>query len=261
MMRPVSREALGVPVCIKRDDLTGLAHGRQQGAQARPAVRGGRRPRMRRAGDGRRRAEQPCPSDRGGGRAARARRARRARRCARGRAARMPVGNVLLDVLLGASIECVAADDYDGIERAITDAATRLRTAGRTPYAIPIGGASPPGVAAYADAAHELRAQRPDVDVVFVADGSGGTHAGLLAGWREHGPRVIGVDVGTRPDLAAAVARMSGTSGGARDRSRPRRTWLWPRRRSHDRGVCSSRRAPKGSCSIPSTRPRQWPRS
>jgi 1-aminocyclopropane-1-carboxylate deaminase/D-cysteine desulfhydrase-like pyridoxal-dependent ACC family enzyme len=119
---------------------------------------------------------------------------------------------MLLDVLLGASIECVAADDYEGIECAITEAAVRLRAAGRNPYAIPIGGASPPGVAAYTDAAQELRAQRPDVDVVFVADGSGGTHAGLLAGWAEQGPRVIGVDVGTRPDLAAAVARMSGTA-------------------------------------------------
>src|SRR5262249_18947193 len=77
---------------------------------------------------------------------------------------------------------------------------------------IPIGGASPPGVAAYTDAALELRAQRPDVDVVFVADGSGGTHAGLLAGFAADGPRVVGVDVGTRPNLDVAVRAMSGVN-------------------------------------------------
>ena len=121
-----------------------------------------------------------------------------------------PDGNVLLDLLLGATIEPVAADDYDAIEDAITEAAYRLAASGRRPYAIPVGGASPPGVAAYFDAAREFCAQRPDVDVVFVADGSGGTHAGLLAGFASDGPRVIGVDVGTRPNLADAVKLMSG---------------------------------------------------
>jgi 1-aminocyclopropane-1-carboxylate deaminase/D-cysteine desulfhydrase-like pyridoxal-dependent ACC family enzyme len=102
----------------------------------------------------------------------------------------------------------ITVDDYDGIEAAITAAAARLTADGRQPYAIPIGGASPPGVRAYMEAAHEFRAQRPDVDVVFVADGSGGTHAGLVTGFGDAGPKVIGVDVGTRPNLVAAVTRM-----------------------------------------------------
>jgi 1-aminocyclopropane-1-carboxylate deaminase/D-cysteine desulfhydrase-like pyridoxal-dependent ACC family enzyme len=49
-----------------------------------------------------------------------------------------------------------------------------------------------------------------------VADGSGGTHAGLVAGLGAH-ERVLGVDVGTRPDLdervpekAAEVAALAG---------------------------------------------------
>ena len=54
----------------------------------------------------------------------------------------------------------------------------------------------------------ELRAQVTDVDLVVVADGSGGTHAGLVAGFGDHG-RVLGVDVGTRPDLAEAVPEMA----------------------------------------------------
>jgi 1-aminocyclopropane-1-carboxylate deaminase/D-cysteine desulfhydrase-like pyridoxal-dependent ACC family enzyme len=65
-------------------------------------------------------------------------------------------------------------------------------------------------VRAYAEAAHEFLAQRPGVDAIFVADGSGGTHAGLLAGFASAGPHVIGVDVGTRPHLAEEVQRMSG---------------------------------------------------
>jgi 1-aminocyclopropane-1-carboxylate deaminase/D-cysteine desulfhydrase-like pyridoxal-dependent ACC family enzyme len=118
-------------------------------------------------------------------------------------------GNVLLDSLLGASIECMDVDDYDGIERAIEAAASRLADTGRTPYAIPVGGASEPGVQAYVDAAAELRTQRPEVDIVFVADGSGGTHAGLLRSFGSDGPRVVGVDVGTRPNLDEAIARLS----------------------------------------------------
>jgi D-cysteine desulfhydrase len=53
-------------------------------------------------------------------------------------------------------------------------------------------------------AAEELAVQVPDVEVVVVADGSGGTHAGLVAGFGDHA-RVLGVDVGTRPGLAEAV--------------------------------------------------------
>ena len=208
---PRLSEALGIPVCIKRDDLTGLALG---GNKARKLVRlcaealdqgcdvlvtggGMQSNHVRQTAAAAARLGLDAHVVLGG---------------ARDDKLRAPEGNVLLDLLLGASIECVPADDYDGIEQAITDAAARLRAAGRKPYAIPIGGASPPGVAAYTDAARELRAQRPDVDVVFVANGSGGTHAGLLAAWHEDGPRVVGVDVGTRPNLATAVARMSGTS-------------------------------------------------
>jgi D-cysteine desulfhydrase family pyridoxal phosphate-dependent enzyme len=122
-----------------------------------------------------------------------------------------PTGNVLLDLLFGASIECVEPDTFDVIEAAITAAASRLTARGRRPYAIPIGGASPPGVRAFADAARELRAQRPDVDVVFVADGSGGTHAGLLTGFGASAApvEVVGVDVGARPDLGNAIMSMS----------------------------------------------------
>jgi D-cysteine desulfhydrase family pyridoxal phosphate-dependent enzyme len=205
---PRLSDALGVPICVKRDDLTGLAMG---GNKARKLTR--------LVADA---LDQGCDVLVTGGGV----QSNHVRQTA-GAAARLgldahvvlgaarvsdletPAGNVLLDTLFGASVECVDTDEYDGIEQAITDAAARLRAAGLNPYAIPVGGASPPGVAAYVDAARELTEQRPDVDVVFIADGSGGTHAGLLTGFGADGPRVIGIDVGARPDLRDAISRMS----------------------------------------------------
>ena len=127
-----------------------------------------------------------------------------------GPAGESPSGNYLLDVLTGATIDVVDAPHYDDLEREIVGAADRLRADGRTPYAIPVGGANAAGVRAYADAARELLGQLDDIDWIFVADGSGGTHAGLLTGFGDDGPRIVGVDVGTRPDLDEAVPRLAG---------------------------------------------------
>jgi D-cysteine desulfhydrase family pyridoxal phosphate-dependent enzyme len=117
----------------------------------------------------------------------------------------VPSGNVLLDVLFGADIEWAGAIGYHELNAAIDEAAERLRAAGRRPYAMPIGGASPVGEQGYAAAAAELLAQLPDVELVVTAGGSGGTHAGLAMGFGDHG-KVLGVDVGARPDLAEFVA-------------------------------------------------------
>jgi D-cysteine desulfhydrase family pyridoxal phosphate-dependent enzyme len=119
-----------------------------------------------------------------------------------------PTGNVLLDELFAVPIEYVGGLDYYPLEDAIVAAADRLRAEGRRPYAIPVGGASPVGTLGYARTALELEEQLPGVDVVVVADGSGGTHAGLVAGLGDHA-RVLGVDVGTRPDLATAVPALA----------------------------------------------------
>jgi D-cysteine desulfhydrase family pyridoxal phosphate-dependent enzyme len=205
---PRLSEALGVQVCIKRDDLTGLAMG---GNKARKLTR--------LVADA---LEQRCDVlVTGGGVQSNHVRQTAAAAARMGLDAHVvlgaatqddlaaPAGNVLLDTLFGASIELGSTGEYDGIEAAINDAAERLRREGRRPYAIPVGGASAPGIAAYSDAAVELRAQRPDVDTVFVADGSGGTHAGLLSGFGTDRVRVLGVDVGARPALADAIFRMA----------------------------------------------------
>jgi D-cysteine desulfhydrase family pyridoxal phosphate-dependent enzyme len=128
----------------------------------------------------------------------------------------VPSGNVLLDELLAPKIVWAGPLDYYGVEAAIDHTTRRLIDEGRLPYAMPIGGASSVGALGYVRAAEELRGQLPDIDLVVVADGSGGTHAGLAAGMGSH-DRVLGVDVGTRPDLddqvpakAVETARLAG---------------------------------------------------
>jgi D-cysteine desulfhydrase family pyridoxal phosphate-dependent enzyme len=127
-----------------------------------------------------------------------------------------PTGNVVLDLVLRPEIVWAGPLDYYGVEAAIEDACDRLRSEGRRPYRMPVGGASAVGALGYVAAADELRGQLPDIDLVVVADGSGGTHAGLVAGLGDHG-LVLGVDVGTRPDLdeqvPAKAAEVAGLAG------------------------------------------------
>jgi D-cysteine desulfhydrase family pyridoxal phosphate-dependent enzyme len=136
----------------------------------------------------------------------------------------LPTGNLLLDHLLGAHLHPTDARTYYEIEASIEAVADEVRAAGRRPYAIPVGGASVTGALGYVDAARETAAQLAEpVDWIVVADGSGGTHAGLLAGVdassTTSSTRILGVDVGTRPDLdeqvpllAAATAAAAGLS-------------------------------------------------
>jgi D-cysteine desulfhydrase family pyridoxal phosphate-dependent enzyme len=122
-------------------------------------------------------------------------------------------GNLLLDRVLGATLHFTGADSYYEVESAIENLAAQLEADGRRPFAMPIGGASATGAAAYVWASDELLAQvdagdRDGFDWVVVADGSGGTHAGLLAGLGRRA-RVLGVDVGTRPDLDDVIPRLT----------------------------------------------------
>ena len=81
------------------------------------------------------------------------------------------------------------------------------------------------GVVAYADAVDELRPQLAAAgttpDWIVVADGSGGTHAGILAGLGDSPTRVVGVDVGTRPDLDDAVPRLAAEAARLSGRPQP----------------------------------------
>ncbi len=121
-------------------------------------------------------------------------------------------GNVLLVELFDPTVTWLGVNegpmDYYAIEAAIDETADRLAAEGRRPYRMPIGGASAVGALGYVRAAAELREQvagpMGGVDVVVVAGGSGGTHAGLAAGLGDLG-MVLGVDVGARGDLDTQV--------------------------------------------------------
>jgi D-cysteine desulfhydrase family pyridoxal phosphate-dependent enzyme len=144
-----------------------------------------------------------------------------------GKEPRVYSGNLLLDRVLGATLHFTGADSYYEVESAIEEVSARLAADGRRPFAMPIGGASVTGAAAFVEAADELRAQADRggddeaVDWIVVADGSGGTHAGLVAGLGD-AARVLGVDVGTRPDLDDVVPRLATEAAARTGRAAPR---------------------------------------
>jgi len=111
-------------------------------------------------------------------------------------------GNLVLDRLLGARVHFVGSANWLDLLQKMNDVAAAL---GPRAYAMPIGGATPVGALAYVHAADELLAQMSGPpDWIVLADGTGGTHAGLLAGLPA-GVHVLGVDV-SRPPIALADA-------------------------------------------------------
>jgi L-cysteate sulfo-lyase len=108
-------------------------------------------------------------------------------------------GNVLLDQILGATIETRAAGlDMNQELEAVGE---RLRGAGELPYLIPGGGSNPVGALGYVVSALELvaqaNAQRLRIDHVVHATGSTGTQAGFVAGIEGSNSRipVLGISV------------------------------------------------------------------
>jgi D-cysteine desulfhydrase len=128
-------------------------------------------------------------------------------------------GNLLLDHLLGAHVELVAVRRTAETWPAMEALAARLRSGGRRPYLIPVGGSVPLGAAAYAGAMLELDAQLAAAGLqphaVFHASSSSGTQAGLALGAAAlarigRDRRVAGVDVDGEPDaLERSVAGLA----------------------------------------------------
>jgi L-cysteate sulfo-lyase len=137
-------------------------------------------------------------------------------------------GNVLLDRLMGASIEYRPGGT--DMQAAIEEVGARLKEAGEVPYVIPGGGSNPTGALGYANVALELMSQANDlglrIDRVVHATGSAGTQAGLVAGFEalNSGIRVLGIGVRAPKDkqeanvykLAQATAEKIGVRGGIR---------------------------------------------
>lgn len=97
-----------------------------------------------------------------------------------------PTGNLLLHHGLGTSIRFTGDPDRSSVDGGMQDVADELRHLGRRPYVVPRGGATAVGVLGYVRASVELAAQLaklPDPPTsLWLAGGSGGTCAGLVAG-------------------------------------------------------------------------------
>lgn len=122
-------------------------------------------------------------------------------------------GNILLDRLLGANLEFPPVTQGAA---AIDTRREQLIAAGKRPYFIPTGGSTPLGALGYVRAVDELfeqaRAERIDFSHVVVPTGSGGTHAGILAGllMAGHSAEVHGIAVsGTQREKAPLVRNLT----------------------------------------------------
>lgn len=108
-------------------------------------------------------------------------------------------GNRLLLELFDAKVELV--DNLDQADEQLQALAARLRSNGKKPYLVPIGGSNALGAQGYVRAGLELAQQIEDSGLRFaavvLASGSAGTHSGLALGLSEALPQlpVIGVTV------------------------------------------------------------------
>lgn len=123
-------------------------------------------------------------------------------------------GNMLLDRLFGARLTVI--DSHASREEVMAGRAEALRSEGRAPYCIPVGGSCATGNLGYAVCAEEVLMQAGDhgekFSAVIVATGSGGTQGGLVAGLQVKGSdlRVIGIAVeGTRAEQEALAYRQA----------------------------------------------------
>ena len=95
----------------------------------------------------------------------------------------------MLDDLFGARIHDLPAGADS--TRFAQQRAEELRLAGRIAYVATLGGSSPIGSVGYAACALEIQTQSNDLDIDFAAvvvpNGSSGTQAGLVAGYRALG--------------------------------------------------------------------------
>ncbi|QFU94261.1 D-cysteine desulfhydrase [Amycolatopsis sp. YIM 10] len=90
-------------------------------------------------------------------------------------------GNIILDHLFGANVHrCADAEETGATyDRLVAEAAAD----GRKVATLPVGGSDAVGLLGYVAAAEEIRRQLTGPARILVAQGSGGTAAGLALGW------------------------------------------------------------------------------
>ena len=136
-------------------------------------------------------------------------------------------GNNLLFKLLGAEEITVVPGGSD-LNQAMSEVADDVRYGGGTPYVVPGGGSNALGALGYVACAQEIMQQSFDQSLTFdhivCSSGSGGTHAGLVAGFsgNDSSARVTGISVRakSRPQKAKILAlanSVSSLAGGRGD--------------------------------------------
>jgi D-cysteine desulfhydrase len=124
-----------------------------------------------------------------------------------------PTGNLLLDEMVGADVRFTGELDRASVDSALAKLGEVLVSKGRRPYVVPRGGATALGAAGYVRASLELADQLLATGLVpshlWLATGSCGTQAGLVAGARWLGSpyQVVGVTVSRPP--AECFARVT----------------------------------------------------
>jgi len=208
---PRLSEALGVRILVKRDDQTGLALGGNKARKLEYLVADARA----RGCDTLVTAGGPQSNFARMTAGAAARLGMACHLVLGGASPSVFSGNLILDRLFGAKLHFAGTHDWRAWETRVAQIAAEL---GPRAYAMPIGGASAVGALSFVKAADELLAQLVEPpDWVVVADGSGGTHAGLLVGLPAS-VRILGVDVARPPrphaervpELAGETARLAG---------------------------------------------------
>jgi 1-aminocyclopropane-1-carboxylate deaminase len=127
------------------------------------------------------------------------------------------VGNILLSRLMGADVRLVQAGFDIGFKESWEKAILEIEEGGGKPYAIPAGGSDHPlGGLGFAGWAKEVEQQEVELgvvfDYVFVCSVTGGTQAGMVAGFAEgiDERTVIGIDASAKPtETWAQIARIA----------------------------------------------------
>lgn len=197
-LRNLSHSLGGPTILVKRDDLTGLATGgnktrklefliadaQRQGADAVITAGGPQSNHCRQTAAAAAIAGLDCHLVLGG-------------------ASQPPIGNLLLDQLLGATIHWCPRLQRNSRMREL---AAAMEADGRSPYVIPVGGSNSIGALGYVNAMFELVEQLAEqgrgVDRIFFATSSGGTQAGMVLGARLAGfaGRITAISIDNEPD-------------------------------------------------------------
>jgi D-cysteine desulfhydrase len=132
-------------------------------------------------------------------------------------------GNLLLDFLVGAKVKYITPEDYSTrADEIMADLAEDLKKEGHHPYVIPEGASNELGAIGYLAATEEIVMQLQNLklqfDYVVCADGSGGTHAGLLLGQKFYHQKYQVVGINVCDDEAYFVDKISRISKKAIER-------------------------------------------